>query len=126
MFISLIGLEEAVTETAETANQVSMFDNLFSIITIAAGVFAIYSAITGKGPAFRSDYPASMQKEATQFLRKFLWIIGPAALISGVLDFLYPESMWPYIGGIIVIIPTIIIYSILFRKKFREDLKRMR
>ncbi len=129
MLFSLIGLEEAATEAAETTNQMGMFDNLFSLIMVAAGVYAIYSAITGKGAAFRKDYPASMQKEATELLQKFLWIIGPAAVISGVLDFIVTDPMyefWPYIGGLIVILPTIVIYVVMFRRKFREDLKRMR
>ncbi len=129
MLISLIGLDEAATEAAETTGQAGMFDNLFSLIMVAAGVFAIYSAITGKGAAFRNDYPASMQKEANKFLQKFLWIIGPAAVISGVLDFLITDpayEMWPYIGGVIIIVPAIVIYVILFRRKFKDDLKRVR
>ena len=125
--LSLIGLEqEAVTETAETAGAMVFSDSFLSILTIAVGVFCVYSAIAGKGPAFRMDYPASMQKEANKFLRKFLWIIGPAAVITGVLDFIYKESVWPYLAGIIIIIPAIVIYVIMFWRKFKEDLKRMR
>jgi hypothetical protein len=126
MLFSLIGLDEAATDVVETTNQSTMFDNFFSILMIAVGVFAIYSAITGKGPAFRNDYPASMQKESTKFLQKFLWIIGPVSLITGVLDFVYKDSMWPYLASVIIIVPTIVIYMILFRRKFKEDLKRMR
>ena len=126
ILFGLIGLEEAVTEAVETTNPASMFDNFFSILMIAVGVFGIYSAITGKGPAFRNDYPASMQKESTKFLQKFLWIIGPVSLITGILDFVYKESMWPYLAGVIILVPTIVIYVVLFRRKFKEDLKRMR
>lgn len=122
----MIGLEEAATEAVDTTSQTAMFDNLFSLIMIAAGVFGIYSAVTGKGPAYRNDYPASMQKEANKFLQKFLWILGPVATITGILDFVYKESMWPYIASVSIILPTIVVYVILFRRKFKEDLKRMR
>lgn len=122
----MIGLEETATKAVETTNQTAMFDNLFSFIMIAAGVFAIYSALTGKGPAYRNDYPASMQKEANKFLQKFLWILGPVATITGILDFVYRDSMWPYIASVAVILPTIVVYIVMFRRKFKEDLKRMR
>lgn len=122
----MIGLEEAATEAVETTNQTAMFDNLFSFIMIAAGVFGIYSALTGKGPAYRNDYPASMQKEANKFLQKFLWILGPVATITGILDFVYRDSMWPYLASVAVILPTIGVYVVLFRRKFKDDLKRMR
>lgn len=122
----MIGLEETATKAVETTGQTAMFDNLFSFIMIAAGVFGIYSALTGKGPAYRNDYPASMQKEANKLLQKFLWILGPVATITGILDFVYKDSMWPYIASVAVILPTIVVYIVMFRRKFKEDLKRMR
>ena len=123
---SLIGLDDAVAETAETTSAFGNIDSFMSIMMIAIGVFALYSAVTGKGPAYKNSYPASMQEGATKMLQKFLWLIAPVTLISGILDFVYPGSPWPYLGGIIIIIPAIIVYVILFRRKFKEDLKRMR
>lgn len=122
----MIGLEEAATKAVETTSDTAMFDNLFSFIMIAAGVFGIYSALTGKGPAYRNDYPASMQKEANKFLQKFLWILGPVATITGILDFVYSGESWPYLVSVAIILPTIIVYVVMFRKKFKDDLKRMR
>jgi len=122
----MIGLEEAAEEAVETTGNMGMFDNFFSLLLFAAGAFMIYSAVVGKGPAFRADYPASMQKEATALLRKFYWILGPVAAITGILDFIYKDSIWPYIVSIAIIMPTIVVYIIIFRRKFKDDLKRMR
>jgi hypothetical protein len=123
----LIGLDDAVADTAETTvGGFGNIDSFMSIMMIAIGVFALYSAVVGKGPAFKNSYPASMQEEANKMLQKFLWFIAPVTLASGILDFVFPGSMWPYLGGIIIIIPAIIIYVILFRRRFKEDLKRMR
>ena len=124
---SLIGLDDAVAETAETT--VGGFGNIesfMSIMMIAIGVFAFYSAVTGKGPAFKNSYPASMQVEANKMLQKFLWFVAPVTLASGIFDFVFPGSPWPYLVGVIIIIPAIIIYVVMFRRKFKEDLKRMR
>ncbi len=82
----------------------------------------MYSAITGKGPAYKNDYPKAMKEEANAFLRKFCWYIGPVATITGVLDYLgYTWAYWVSMG---VIIPAIVIYVILFRRKFNKYLKK--
>jgi len=122
----MIGLEDVASETTQTSGAFSSMDNLMSIMMIAIGVFALYSAVTGKGPAFKNSYPQSMQEGATKMLQKFLWFIAPVTLASGILDFVYPDSMWPYLGGVILIIPAIVVYIILFRRKFKEELKRSR
>ena len=123
--LSLIGLEDIVTSPAATETTgLSGINSFMSIFMIAIGVFAIYSAVAGKGPAFKNDYPASMQAEANQMLRKFLWIIGPITLVTGVLDYL--GYTWAYWASIAIIIPAIIVYIIIFRRRFKDDLKRMR
>lgn len=124
--LGLVGLEDAVEQTAESTNAFGNIDGFMSIMMIAIGVFAFYSAVTGKGPAYKNSYPKSMQEDASKMLQKFLWFIAPVTLISGILDYVYPESLWPYLGGIIVIFPAIIVYVVLFRRKFKDELKRMR
>ena len=51
------------------------------------GVFAIYSAITGKGPAFNNDYPKAMKEDANKMLRKFCWYIGPITLVNRITSY---------------------------------------
>lgn len=122
----MVGLEEATTEAVQNTGQMDMFNNMFSFFMIAAGVFALYSAITGKGPAYNNDYPKSMKEEANKLLRKFLWILGPVATITGIIDFAYGEESWTALLGICTVFPILVVYFIMFRRKFKDDLKKMR
>ncbi len=70
-------------------------DKMMSVILILIGIFVMYSAITGKGPAFKNEYPKAMKEEADKMLRTFCWIIGPITVVAGVLDYMLPEA-WPY------------------------------
>lgn len=89
-------------------------------IMVIGGAMSMYYAITGQGKAFENDYPKSMKEEANSMLRKFLWIIGPIALASGVLELVgYP---WGYYVGL-AIIPLIVVYVIMFRSRFKDVLK---
>jgi len=89
---------------------------------IIIGVLALYSAFTGKGPAFNNDYPKAMKEDANKMLRKFCWIIGPIAIGTGVLDYLgYSWAYWVSLG---TIMPAIIVYLIIFRRRFKDYLKK--
>jgi len=98
-------------------------NQLMNIIIVVAGAMAIYYAITGKGGVYNNDYPKEIKEEANNFTRKFLWILGPVALISGLLPF-FQGLEWTYWIGMILILPTIIVYVILFRMKFGKYLKK--
>jgi cytochrome bd-type quinol oxidase subunit 2 len=100
------------------ANSVNQF---MSVIVIVAGFMSLYYAITGKGAGFRNDYPKAMQEEAIKFTRKLYWVVGPFAILFGILQFFYDWATWVSIA---VIIPAIIVYLILFRRKFKEYLKK--
>ena len=95
---------------------------MMAIFTIIIGVFALYSAFTGKGPAFKSDHPKEMKEEADKMLRTFCWIVGPVLLVTGVLD--YMGYTWAYFISMGVVLPGIVVYMILFRKKFKKYLKK--
>jgi hypothetical protein len=90
-------------------------------IMALTGGMAIFYAITGQGKVYENDYPKAMKEEANQYLRKFLWIIGPIALASGVLEFIgYDWGFW--IG--FIILPAIVVYYIIFRRRFKQYLKK--
>ncbi len=96
-------------------------NNMMTIITIAIGVFALYSAITGKGPAFKNDYPKTMKEDANKMLRMACWIAGPILLVSGVLE--YIGFNWAFFISLFTMLPGCILYAVLFRKKFKKYLK---
>jgi len=97
-------------------------NQMMAIFSIIIGAFALYSAVTGKGPAFKNDYPKAMKEEANKMLRTFCWIVAPIMLTTGVLD--YMGYTWAYYISLAIIIPGIIIYYIIFRKRFKQYLKK--
>ena len=50
---------------------------------VIVGIFILYSAFTGKGPAYKNDYPKGMKEEANKLMRTFCWVIGPVATVTG-------------------------------------------
>lgn len=97
-------------------------NKMMSVFMIIVGVLALYSAFTGKGPAFNNEYPKAMKEDANKMLRKFCWLIGPVAVVTGVLDYMgYSWAYWISLG---TIMPAIIIYVILFRRRFKNHLKK--
>lgn len=90
-------------------------------ITAVIGVMCFYYAITGQGKVYQNEYPKAMKEEANALLRKFMWIFGPIAVASGVLELVgYP---WGFYVGL-VILPLIVVYYIIFRTRFRQYLKK--
>lgn len=98
---------------------------MMSIITIIVGVLATWYAIFGKAPGFNMDYPKEMKADAEKMLRQFCWIIGPITVITGVLQML-PGLEWVYWVSLPIIIPAIVVYVIMFRRKFKQHLKKMK
>ena len=96
-------------------------NQMMSIFSIFIGAFALYSAITGKGPAFKNDYPKAMKAEAEKMLRIACWVAGPIMLVTGILD--YMGYQWAFFISMGTILPGIVVYVILFRKKFKQYLK---
>ncbi len=90
---------------------------------VIAGVLAVWYAIFGKAPGFNMDYPKEMKADAEKLLRQFCWAIGPIALISGILELL--GYAWAgYIS--LLMLPLIVVYVILYRKKFKQHLNKMK
>ncbi len=117
----------ASSPTAGTAGGTGLtnMDSFMAIFMIVIGVFTLYSAITGKGPAYKNDYPKAMQADANKMMRIFCWIIGPIVTVFGVLDYMnLPWAgdwlNWVSIG---VTLTIVIAYFILFRRRFKQYLK---
>jgi hypothetical protein len=97
-------------------------NQMMSAFMAIIGVFALYSAFTGKGPAFNNDYPKGMKDDANKMLRKACWVFGPIALVTGVLDYL--GYSWAYWVSLATILPGIVVYVIIFRRRFSSWLKK--
>lgn len=115
----LVGLEASAAES-QPVNGLGDINGFMSIMMIIIGAFALYSAFTGKGPAFKNDYPKAMKEDANEMLRKFCWLVGPVSLITGVLE--YMKYDWAYWVGMAIIIPAIVVYMIIFRRRFKKYL----
>lgn len=103
-------------------NQFGDINQMMSAFTIIIGVFVLYSAITGKGPAYKSTYPKAMKAEADKLLRQLCWILAPILIVTGVLDYLgYTWAFWVNIG---LMAPCLVVYFVLFRKKFKQYLQK--
>ncbi|MFA5675215.1 MAG: hypothetical protein WDA65_01720 [Christensenellales bacterium] len=98
----------------------SDFDSMMTIITIAIGAFALFSAITGKGPAFNNNYPKEMKEDADKMLRIACWIAGPILLASGILE--YIGVGWAFYISMFTILPGCVVFTVLFRRKFKKYL----
>ena len=124
--ISRIGLDEVAEQVAETTqNTGGMFGDMnkfMAVFSIIIGIFALYSAVTGKGPAYKNDYPKAMKEDANKLLRLFMWIFGPIITVTGVLD--YMGYSWAYYVSVAVVIPGIIVYMVIFRRRFKKYLKK--
>jgi len=102
------------------------YDSMFGYMFIGIGAMCVYYAIRGKGMAYNNHLPQQIKAESDKLLRLFLWILGPVVMAQGYCDvkgitaqygFLYPLFL-----GLSVTI--LVVYFILFRKKFGSALKR--
>jgi hypothetical protein len=121
--LGVIGLEAAAEQATEnTGGMFGSMNSFFGLFTIAIGIFALYSAFTGKGPAYNNDYPKAMKEDANKLLRLFMWIFGPVLTITGVLD--YMGYSWAYFVSMAVVLPGVVVYVVIFRRRFKKYLKK--
>ena len=131
----------------------SDMNSMMSLFMVFIGLFTLYAAFTGKGPVFNNDYPRAMKADATQMLRKFCWYIGPVATVTGGLDYFWGKligtvaadaantelvnraaevaqntpfvwAQFPFLLSMLLIVPALVIYTVKFRKRFKEFLKK--
>ena len=86
------------------------------------GIYALYSAFTGKGAAYKNDYPASVKEGAHKLLRMFLWIFGPILLAQGACDYFGYSLLSLILIGVVVAL--IVVYLVIFYKRYGKALKQ--
>ena len=105
-------------------------DSIFRILNLVIGIWATYSAITGKGAAYKNDYPKGVKEAANALLRKFLWGIGPFMVVSTgllyLLDYLGVDKQTVLVidlASVAIVVVAVVVYVILFRKRYGKYLK---
>lgn len=102
------------------------YDSMFGYFFAFAGVMSLYFAFTGKGMAYKSDYPKEIKEDADKLLRVFLWIIGPLLIAQGILDIkgITAQYRYLYLIFMVVALGILTVYFIIFRKRFGKALKK--
>ena len=101
-------------------------DNMLIIFNVVIGGYATYAAIVGKGAAYKNDYPKAIQADANALLRRFLFILGPLLLLSSAIEYfnlLGSATKIFTFASIIAAVVIIVVYIVLFRKRFGKYLK---
>ena len=92
------------------------------IMDIAIGTYLLYAGISGKGNVYQNNrLPEEVQGEAKKLLRVITLILGAILFVSGIFEafhlFQQEIVMLVSIGACVIVL---IVYYILFRKKFGE------
>ncbi len=92
------------------------------IMDIAIGAYLLYAGILGKGNVYQNNrLPEEVQGEAKKLLRVITLILGAILFVSGIFEafhlFQQEIVMLASIGACVIVL---IVYYILFRKKFGE------
>ena len=97
------------------------FNNMFALISVVIGIYSLYAAFTGKGAAYKNDYPASIKAGADKLLRTFLWMFGPILLAQGACDYFGYTTISLILIGVVV--GLIAAYLIVFYKRYGKALR---
>lgn len=92
------------------------------IMDIAIGAYLLYAGISGKGNVYQNNrLPEEVQGEAKKLLRVITLILGAILFVSGIFEafhlFQQEIVMLVSIGACVIVL---IVYYIIFRKKFGE------
>ena len=99
---------------------------MMGMFTLVIGLFTLYSAVTGKGPAYKADHPKEMKESNQKLLRTFMWILSPLLIAQGAIDLTDNNLGWLSTTLYFVIIAILIVYGIIFFKRYGAILKKQR
>ena len=110
--------------------------NFMIIFQALLGAFLTYSAIRGSGMAYNNEYPESMKADAEAMYRKLYWFVGPTMIVGAAIDYFKLFGEMPQVMGrgisefismvfFVLDVVVLIVFFILFRKKFKQQLKGM-
>jgi hypothetical protein len=87
-------------------------NQLFDLFVIISGAYMLYSAITGKGSLYKSEYiKKGFEEKYKKFVRWFCLCGGLIACAAGLFDYIKNESLAMIMYAILTLI--IILYIII-------------
>ena len=92
------------------------------LMDIAIGAYLLYAGISGKGNVYQNNrLPDEVKDDAKKLLRVITLILGAILFVSGIFEafHLFPQNI-VMLASIAACIVVLVIYYILFRKKFGE------
>lgn len=103
-------------------------NSFMSMFNILIGVLCGYSAIAGKGFAYKNDYPKEIQEEYCKMLRLTMAVIAPFALFMGIEEYcsLFSDriSMIVQLSLTALIFVIVVAFIVWFRVKFGKIVDR--
>ena len=101
-------------------------NSMMTIFNVVIGIYCLYAAISGKGAAYKNEYPESIKEPARKSMRLLLAVVGPLTLAMGICEYFHvfgDANATIQLIGIGVLLALIIGYIVWFRVKFRKELK---
>lgn len=114
---------ETAAAAAGTGNVIDSTMSFMVIFDVFIAVYLLYYAIRGEGKLYEGgEFPEAMREEHKKLLRKFCWIVSVPMLVLSVLEYIFSyTSIWATIL-IIYVLVCIVIYFIVFQKRFKKYL----
>ena len=111
----------------------SNMNSMMVWFNIFIAVYLLYYAIKGSGKVYENDYPKEMKEEHAKFLRMFCWVTGVGMLVLSILEYISISNADAAAGSfnspftivsIVYVLACIVVYFVVFQKKFRPYLKK--
>ena len=101
---------------------------MMSIFNLLIGALCAYCAITGKGMAYKNEYPKEMKAEADRMMRILLAVLAPLMLFMGAEDYfsLFQDNV-SYVVQItltVIVFLLVVAYIVWLRVKFGKILDK--
>ena len=103
-------------------------NSMMSMFNLLVGVLCAYCAITGKGFAYKNEYPKEVKPEADKMMRILLAVVAPLMLLMGAED--YFELFTDDVSFVIQMVCTVLVfllvvaYIVWLRVKFGKILDK--
>ncbi|MGI6664669.1 MAG: hypothetical protein ACOX3W_04570 [Christensenellaceae bacterium] len=102
------------------------FDNILSILLMVTGAYVLICGLSRKGGIYKNDYPEEVKDRITKNTSIFAIYIGLVVTATGILDFYtdkFPAFRVYTLIGMGLTVVSVVIYAIVFRKKFGSYLR---
>ncbi len=102
--------------------------NMMSMFNLLIGLLCAYCAITGKGLAYKNEYPKEVKPEADRMMRILLAVLAPLMLFMGAEDYfsLFPDNVSFVVQMVLTVLVFLLVvaYIVWLRVKFGKILDK--